>query len=471
MSNQLNSLVNIPSSGAVSVYSALNPFFQPGSLSGACASLATAIWNNKNIDRIKQEIDKCITPDKKFTEYKLTPFHLAAIQENGQAMEALLQAGARIDAKDWKEYTALHHMALKGNTQAVSALLKRGAKPELRNAHGSTYADLLRFNAPFRKPDSNFVLNPALFSAHTVDRAAMEPSCLPKGVRISEEVVAKPEALFGMWSVQLQFEPFPGQKKFHHFLLEEKYQPFKQKPPALRVAPVKFDDEKKPIEESFCGLFADSPIKKGDIIAEYTGEMITEEAKARLKNMEYLESDFPAIDSIKYRSPASMANDGFPNAGVLNWGFTDSDIKGIDGLPVRKILIAHEDIQPGEQIVINYGPGHLIKHSSLNHIEMRRAAMREFFAKNSWEELISKIELYSSQSKEEHFTALIYQEKVNYLFDTPSELRWFLEEGLMTQKDIELIKESAKKSLVISQVYQKLLDLYERMRRGTRDEL
>ncbi len=448
MGIQLNSLAKITPSGGVSL---TNSLFQPSALTGACASLVLAIWNNRN-ESVQKELDKCINVDKKFTDFKLTPFHLAALKENGAAMEALLKAGANIDAKDWKGYTALHHLALKGNTKAVSLLIKRGADPKIRNDLGGTYADLLRFNAPFRKDD--FPLDRTLFSAQLKDPVVMQDTCIPKDAKTVGEMAARPEALFESWYEKPQKSDLWGIHKYAQLVYRDKYPEFKRNPPALEVLPVQVANKPR---GTFCGLFAKDLIKKGDIIAEYTGEMITEEARENLENVDYLEADFPAIDSRVFRSAASMANDGFPNSSALPVGFSYLDVQGVDGISQRRFLVALEDIQPGEQITQNYGSQHPLKNT-YSRFEFRLDAIREFFKeKDAWKKMMDSFPALTSQtiSGEGYFEVMGLVEKGMYLFDTQPTLAWMIDEGLITRKDLNLFRKTAKNSEIAARIMRK----------------
>jgi len=73
---------------------------------------------------------------------KAQAMHLASGMGNRTVLEALLQAGAHVDARsqlnDQENYTPLHEACFFSKTEVVDLLLKRGASPEVHNVNGST---------------------------------------------------------------------------------------------------------------------------------------------------------------------------------------------------------------------------------------------------------------------------------------------------------------------------------------------
>lgn len=70
------------------------------------------------------------------------PIHKAAWQKDFHAMEALIEAGADVDAQGEDEYTALQIASSCGNTAMVKLLLKHGARRDLMELYGKTALDL-----------------------------------------------------------------------------------------------------------------------------------------------------------------------------------------------------------------------------------------------------------------------------------------------------------------------------------------
>lgn len=454
MNGVMNFLSSLSSSGpsfpdpskAVALYSFLDADLSQTTEQGACGRLAHAIWNAQSIDSIQRLIGRCSDLNKKFTEAELTLFTLAAITDHYSAMEALKKAGANLDAQDFQGYTALHHMALKGNIKGVSQLLSWGANPNLRYLQGGTYADLLRFNAPFRKNDG-FQLDPSLFSAHRINPETFDPSCAPN-VRLVDEVVAKPEALLEAWTKKAKIvkkdQEDPALAAHHDYVLA-RYAEFKKNPTKLTVVPIVTNDAGQPlgIESRFCGLRAVEPIKQGQVIAEYTGEFVATSEKDN-RDPIYLYIAYPAIDAGPFRSAAAMANDGFPNAYMEGISLNERFESGLDGLPARKLLMALENIAPGEEITINYGASHPVKQQ---HTELRPEAIRAFFKKHTWKHILEARDVFRSpnSSQQRRLGAINSLKTYDYFSHTPSTFKWLAKEGLFTRADLALIREANAK--------------------------
>ena len=65
----------------------------------------------------------------------ITPLHMV---RNADAVQALVDAGANIKARDETSHTPLHRAALLGSADAVLALLDAGADPKAQTKDGKT---------------------------------------------------------------------------------------------------------------------------------------------------------------------------------------------------------------------------------------------------------------------------------------------------------------------------------------------
>jgi ankyrin repeat protein len=71
-----------------------------------------------------------------------TPLHVAAIRRDVEMVAALLDAGAAIDARGERDYTALLEAISQNHLEVVRLLLARGAGTALANDDGQTPLDL-----------------------------------------------------------------------------------------------------------------------------------------------------------------------------------------------------------------------------------------------------------------------------------------------------------------------------------------
>jgi ankyrin repeat protein len=69
---------------------------------------------------------------------QVTPLHSAAAGRHNSIVQALLGAGAPVNAKQQQGWTALHAAAQNGDQTMVELLLKYGANPKARNDDGLT---------------------------------------------------------------------------------------------------------------------------------------------------------------------------------------------------------------------------------------------------------------------------------------------------------------------------------------------
>ena len=74
----------------------------------------------------------------------LMPLHSAASARNTKAVQALLEHGADVNAKQEKGWAPLHAAAQNGDQATAEILLKHGADPNLANDDGVTAMDLGR---------------------------------------------------------------------------------------------------------------------------------------------------------------------------------------------------------------------------------------------------------------------------------------------------------------------------------------
>jgi len=95
---------------------------------------------------VKLAKDKRVLNGVSRDDYKQTALHLGIKHHRVPVVKALVKAGARVDAKDWKNNTLLHALAQLGNLnvqkQCVPLFVKKGAKLTAKNKRGDTVLHL-----------------------------------------------------------------------------------------------------------------------------------------------------------------------------------------------------------------------------------------------------------------------------------------------------------------------------------------
>ena len=414
LEHRINNLPTLFQAGMRAIYNI-------GGFDGPCSLLAKAIWDNTGIETILTHLAKCPDVNSLYTTNKFTPMILASIQGNLPAMEALKEKGADLDAQDILGYSALHHAAMMGNEIGVQKLLDWQASPQSRTTLGATYMDFLRFNAPFR--NGTIPLNPELFSAHTQDLAKFDPSCIPADAVTIDEMVATPEMLMAIYAREI-YLPDTGASSTRETFLAP-YYAFKKHPTKLSVKSV----------GDTCGLFAEQSIKKGEIVAEYVGQLTSYGWDPLYKTDAYIWSDYPSIDAGPFRSAASMANEGFPNTAVTSLRRFETK-PGLDGLPNRKLLYALNDIEPGDEIRIDYGSQQDLKWDQ-NYQNFGFEELKEYLKSHSWSRLAEDFQVFDQFSI---IDALGILHKVRYILETPTVLPRLAKEGAIKRKDLLKIR-------------------------------
>ena len=110
-----------------------------------------------------------------------TPLHVAAFWEKLETVEALITAGANMEAKDNYGYTPLHWAAFKGHTDIVQALLTAGAdvNATINNGWAKGQTPLMRA-ASYGRTEIVQVLLEAGADVNTTDNKGWTPLDLAK---------------------------------------------------------------------------------------------------------------------------------------------------------------------------------------------------------------------------------------------------------------------------------------------------
>ena len=110
-------------------------------VAGAGGALAAPIYDaakSGDVAKLQQLIDSGAKVDELRKGDDATALHVAAYAGKLNAVEALVKAGADVDAHTAAGYTPLHLAALKGHVDVVDFLLKHGAEIDAISADGDT---------------------------------------------------------------------------------------------------------------------------------------------------------------------------------------------------------------------------------------------------------------------------------------------------------------------------------------------
>lgn len=357
------------------------------------------------------------------TEYQLTLLQIAVIEGNSDVIVKLLDLGADINAQDFRGWTSLHHAALSGSQGILRLLLERRANPNLKNVFESTYDDIIRLKQHNEWPLDDLV--PVYYAENgcSEHQITAEEYLRVTGCHYIHENIFTSLRLLQIWKEGPQHVLLPGLCDIFH----QKHQQFLQRGPKLLLAPVKFDSSGNPLAASpGLGIFARESYQPMDIIGEYLG----------LYQVQY-ENPSPYFvregpESIKYGNEISRMNDGFPNATMIR-------LPKYRGVPYRRFLVALDRIEPGEQIVWNYGYG---KMKLEPHIELRPKETREFIKTHDVESLLNSLEM-TKQQEDIHFNYYPEVEKLRYLLATPSVLFNLILEGAVPPEQGRLLAETS----------------------------
>ncbi len=333
----------------------------------------------------------------------LSLVHIAVIVEDVDAINLLLDKKLSPSCLDYLGWTPLHHAALLGNKVIVELLLERGADPYIKNRCGGTYKDIERLIHPKAIDPTSLI--PLLWKKESGLKEQLTYERfkeLTSSDFITENRIASNDLLL-KWASPDSIKTELMQKDIPYQGITEKYLKFLEKTePLTCLARVTHDSIGKRFSFSpGLGVFCNEEILKGGVIGEYLGDLSSNQQVSQ----EYVLEE---IDGTYCRNEIAMCNDGWVNAFLF-------DMKNVEGLEERLILIATEDIKEGEQICWNYGPFHKVKLGP--YLEIRRAELRAFTTNTS---LIAEAWNLFLNEEKNSFDKIILIEKIVYLICTPS---------------------------------------------------
>lgn len=423
-------------SGSLSVNlgNSASPFGAYPSVIDVCTySLYDSIYTHSSLSIISQVFLAC----KSFMNYHFDPYnftltHWAVLSNNSVALNLLHDQGANMDRPDVLGFTPIHHAALKSNLTMVDLLRKWGVNLHHKNKWGGTYADLLRFQGLASDEKSNTQLDhKSFFTAHHINPIEIKEECRSPEVKYIQENIISSAVLLDFWhkSVDmLQNKKFgrENNKKFIKYFKD--YEEYTKRPPPLSIASVNE-------LQGGCGVYTKKLIKKGKIITEYVGEIF---ASTRKGNYIYRVNDI-LIDGEEYRNAGPMINVGFPNAYAYMCNALShckNNFPGMHGFPFTRLTFkANRDINPGEQIFINYGSTYIGSDALPKKMfKELNPKDRDAFAKELKKILNDGEQGLSSEDRD------LLRDKMEYLATTPNALKEILGTGIFTLQEFEYFR-------------------------------
>lgn len=224
------------------------------------------------------------------------------------------------------------------------------------------------------------------------------------------------------WLQEMKVEGEPGlfdralsqeDRDLMHFL-RPLYGAYKKSPPKLYLNPGAGIGQHAVHSSEF--------IPCGSIVTEYLGLW-------NAQNRAGSSYRWGPIDGTSYRNFGPMVEDGFPNLCAFH-------LLDTEGLPLRIVFVALDDILPDEVLTINYGMSHSVKVH--DHIEYRYPEMAAFFSENSPLSIAQKIRSMQSTPRiglswEQNMELESCIAKLQYLYQTPSAM-----EALLSNEVIDL---------------------------------
>ncbi len=135
--------------------------------SAALAEADCATWNTRQFFAVATPADmaRCLEAganlEARDDEYGWTPLHRAAAHGSPDLVQALVQAGADLEARSKDGLTPLHRAAAFGSPDLVQALLDAGANPGARSKAGRLPFDLIGEDSRLTGTDAYWRLHDA----------------------------------------------------------------------------------------------------------------------------------------------------------------------------------------------------------------------------------------------------------------------------------------------------------------------
>lgn len=337
--------------------------------------------------------------------YRLKSLHIATILNRLDLVTQLIDAGAEVEVYDHRKWTPLHHAALSGNKKIIQFLCDQGANQKALTDSEGTYEEILRLTQPPKydpKAPINLLLEDSNDKVSQLTHELFKK--LTNSQYLDESYVDRAYMIQKWRDTELNKAPSegdPSQSICESF--KEQYKKFMHNPVQHKIRQLTHDDQKKKLAFSpGFGVFATKSFKLGEVLGEYKAHIGPE-----LKNDFTLAKYWQGLD---YRNEIVIANDGFPNALILN-------INNTQGLPERPIMVSTAPIEAGEQICWDYSSNHTIKVQQ--YLEFRGMALRKFVNSTQLDKVTDLVKRVSHHYSKASFEDLAMHTHLQYIVETP----------------------------------------------------
>lgn len=298
--------------------------------------------NQLLINRAVIELKNKSELDKKFTDYDVSALAIAVLGGNYRSVKKLIKAGADINCRDRYLWTPIHYATLLPSERIFNLLVRKGADGSACTGLDLTTQDLQKLigkQEAILNPNVTIQVEGHNIPSTEIKNSPIFRSAFPDFKEYTDELRYNREDFLALWTRKIPEDPQAD--LLSSFIVT--YEEGLRNPPPLCV---KADEALK--GRPCYGLFAETLIKRGCFIVEYTGQYKNSETPADLSEIfidkpEYGHNTF---DALEVGNASRWANEGFPNCALV----PVYNSKGGE----RVILVATEDIKPGEEILWDY---------------------------------------------------------------------------------------------------------------------
>lgn len=343
--------------------------------------------------------------------YKLTPLAVAAMARDSHSAKKLLEMGADPKLGASHGWTPLHIAELQGDQEMITVLKAHDtALATIQDEQGLTPSELRARTEVQPAADDDQVFFYRNEAGEVVAGSAAKFRELT-GAQFTSRVLVSPNALVGEWLDQATRSESVEQDLLGE--LDDALRPnilkgFEEAPLYLQKNDLGY------------GVFAREAIAAGTPLMLYGGKIREARGGVGVAENAYTHGEINGTD---VRNLGPLVNDSFPNALFVR-------ISHYDGLKDSTFLIATRDIEPDEEITVDYGGGHEVKR---NHTELNPERLEAYFKTHSLQNVLTG----AGNSVKDPLRYLDEGALFSYLAGTPSSMLHLLLKGLVKPLDLQ----------------------------------